>query len=150
MVYYALTRERTLSMRFSEEDWRNASVANTVIMLVGEAAKWCWGEKSPEEWGIFSLFFLPFVSLSLSVVGRQTNSHRTTQHSPKTTHANLQNPPRPNPLAKSRQIQGRNLPHSLVHLRRPSNRNTAPRTSQTDPHRRKPAPHVSPSIPPTV
>ncbi|ODM22537.1 hypothetical protein SI65_00125 [Aspergillus cristatus] len=49
-VYYALTRERTLSMRFSPEDWQNASVANTLIMLVGEVAKWCWGEKSPEEW----------------------------------------------------------------------------------------------------
>lgn len=58
-VYYALTRERTLSMRFSPEDWQNASVANTLIMLVGEVAKWYWGEKSPEEWGttLFSINF---------------------------------------------------------------------------------------------
>lgn len=144
-VYCALTRERTLSMRFSAEDWQNASVANTLIMLVGEVAKWCWGDKSPEEWGMFFLFFLPFVSLS--VVRSQTNSHRTTQHPPTTTHANLPKPPRPNPFAKSRQIQRRNLPHSLVHLRRPSNSDTTPRTSQNDSSRRKPAFHVRPSIP---
>lgn len=51
-VYYALTRERTLHMRFGPEDWQNASVANALIMLVGEVAMWCWGEKSPEEWGM--------------------------------------------------------------------------------------------------
>lgn len=93
-VYYALTRERILNMCFSQEDWQNASVANTLIMLVGEVAKWCWGEKSSEEWGMISSFFLYCLS--------RTNPHRTTQRPPKTINANLQNPPRPNPLAKSR------------------------------------------------
>ncbi|RAK97950.1 uncharacterized protein BO80DRAFT_413605 [Aspergillus ibericus CBS 121593] len=49
-VYYGLTRERAPNMRFGPDDWRNASVANTLIMLASEVTKWCWGDKSTEEW----------------------------------------------------------------------------------------------------
>ena len=52
-VYYALTRERAPNMRFGPDDWSNASVANTLIMLASEVTKWCWGDNSIEEWGSF-------------------------------------------------------------------------------------------------
>lgn len=75
-VYYALTRERTLNMQFSMEDWQNASVANTLIMLVGEVAKWCWGEKSTEEWGmIFSFSSLSILHAKLIHIER-LNTHQ--------------------------------------------------------------------------
>ncbi|GKZ29186.1 hypothetical protein AbraIFM66950_003625 [Aspergillus brasiliensis] len=49
-VYYALTRQRAPKMRFSPEDWRKASVANTLIMLASEVTKWRWGGGLREEW----------------------------------------------------------------------------------------------------
>lgn len=77
-VYCALTRERTLSMRFGVEDWQNASVANTLIMLVGEVAKWCWGEKSPEEWGMtFSYSSILYrLTVKLIIAIEQLNKHQ--------------------------------------------------------------------------
>jgi hypothetical protein len=50
-VYYALTREAIPHLRFDSDRWRNASIANNMIMFVGEVAKWCWGQKLPGEWG---------------------------------------------------------------------------------------------------
>ncbi|GAT19559.1 hypothetical protein RIB2604_00601380 [Aspergillus luchuensis] len=49
-VYYALTRQRAPKMRFSPEDWRKASVANTLVMLASEVTKWRWGDGTREEW----------------------------------------------------------------------------------------------------
>ncbi|GLA97877.1 hypothetical protein AtubIFM61612_001885 [Aspergillus tubingensis] len=43
-VYYALTRQRAPKMRFSPEDWRKASAANTLVMLASEVTKWRWGD----------------------------------------------------------------------------------------------------------
>ncbi|PWY96230.1 hypothetical protein BO94DRAFT_551930 [Aspergillus sclerotioniger CBS 115572] len=49
-VYYALTRERAPNMRFGPDDWNNASVASTLIMLASEVTKWCWGDSLTDEW----------------------------------------------------------------------------------------------------
>ncbi|KAL2846368.1 hypothetical protein BJY01DRAFT_234623 [Aspergillus pseudoustus] len=49
-VYYALTRRRVPCITFTHEDWENATVANTMIMHAGEVTKWCWGERSVDEY----------------------------------------------------------------------------------------------------
>lgn len=50
-IYYALTRETVPHLRFDSERWRNSSIANNMIMFVGQVAKWRWGQKLPDEWG---------------------------------------------------------------------------------------------------
>lgn len=50
-IYYAMTRESVPHLRFDSDRWRNASIANNVIMFAGEVATWRWGQKLPEEWG---------------------------------------------------------------------------------------------------
>ncbi|PYH96553.1 hypothetical protein BO71DRAFT_174657 [Aspergillus ellipticus CBS 707.79] len=49
-VYSALIRERAPTMQFSQEDWENASIANSLIMLASEVTKWFWEDGSTEEW----------------------------------------------------------------------------------------------------
>lgn len=67
-VYYALTRQRAPKMRFSPEDWRKASVANTLVMLASEVTKWRWGDGTREEWSSWSLY-------SNLVFSRSVNYH---------------------------------------------------------------------------
>lgn len=50
-IYYALTRETVPHLRFDSDRWRNASIANNLIMFAGKVALWRWGQKRPEEWG---------------------------------------------------------------------------------------------------
>ncbi|RDW65740.1 uncharacterized protein DSM5745_09479 [Aspergillus mulundensis] len=50
-VYYALTRKRAPAVTFTVEDWESATVANTMIMHAGEVTKWCWGERTVDEYG---------------------------------------------------------------------------------------------------
>ncbi|KAL4908483.1 hypothetical protein BDW74DRAFT_175166 [Aspergillus multicolor] len=49
-VYYALTRRRAPCITFTEADWKSATVANMMIMHAGEVTKWCWGERTVEEY----------------------------------------------------------------------------------------------------
>ncbi|KAF4161727.1 hypothetical protein CNMCM6936_003130 [Aspergillus lentulus] len=49
-IYYALTRETVPHLRFDSDRWRNASIANNMIMFVGKVAHWRWGQKRPDEW----------------------------------------------------------------------------------------------------
>ncbi|KAL3459315.1 hypothetical protein BJX64DRAFT_279244 [Aspergillus heterothallicus] len=49
-VYYALTRKRVPCITFTREDWETATVANTMIMHAGEVTKWCWGDRSVQEY----------------------------------------------------------------------------------------------------
>ncbi|GAQ05957.1 hypothetical protein ALT_3278 [Aspergillus lentulus] len=49
-IYYALTRETVPHLRFDSDRWRNASIANNMIMFVGKVAQWRWGQKRPDEW----------------------------------------------------------------------------------------------------
>jgi hypothetical protein len=50
-VKYALTRQRAPEFRFGIESWTISS-ANTMIIFASEVAKWRWGTKEPQEWGI--------------------------------------------------------------------------------------------------
>lgn len=53
-IYYALTRETVPHLRFDSDRWRNASIANNLIMFVGKVAQWRWGQKHPEEWSEYT------------------------------------------------------------------------------------------------
>lgn len=48
-IYYALIRESVPHLRFDADRWRNASIANNVIMFAGEVATWRWGQPSSDE-----------------------------------------------------------------------------------------------------
>jgi hypothetical protein len=50
-IYFALTRQAVPHLRFDADRWRNASIANTMIMFAGQVATWRWGQRSTEEWG---------------------------------------------------------------------------------------------------
>lgn len=54
-IYYALTRETIPHLRFDSNHWRSSSIANNMIIFVGEVAQWRWGQKSPEEWSEYYL-----------------------------------------------------------------------------------------------
>ncbi|KAH8693255.1 hypothetical protein BGW36DRAFT_437195 [Talaromyces proteolyticus] len=49
-TYYALIRETVPHLRFDSDRWRNASIADNMIMFAGQVATWRWTQKSPEKW----------------------------------------------------------------------------------------------------